>query len=124
MENKKCRICDIEKPTDRFRRNGKICRKCANVRNEKNRLKWINDNREVANIRTQEWKEKTNYKKSDSYKENKVKQRRKGIEKLSRSYVYTVLYSKGFKPEYINEELIKLQTIILKTKRLCKTSQN
>ena len=121
---KKCRICNEVKNHDRFRRGGKICRKCANKRNEKNRKDWENKNKERLIEYRKTYKASDKYKKNPKTIANIKKQRRKGIDTLRHSYVYTTLYSRGFSKEQITDDLIKTQTEILKIKRLCKTLKN
>jgi hypothetical protein len=59
----------------------------------------------------------------------KVKKRKKNerdlqINELKDSYIKTQLYNKGFKLNEVTTELIEVQRLIIKTKRLCKTLQN
>jgi hypothetical protein len=60
------------------------------------------------------------------YAKNSEKIKAKYIENLDLIYVKGLLRRKGFSTAVINAnpELIEVQKIILKTKRLCKTSQN
>lgn len=77
--------------------------------------------------------EKKTYKKA--YDENnkpklkvwQKKSHKKMVETITDGYAVKILVGKrGFKKEQItnNPELIKIQKLIIKTKRLCKTSQN
>ena len=49
---------------------------------------------------------------------------KKVVNELRKGYLIKRLKGKGFKKEQITPELLELQKIIIKTIRLCKTSQN
>ena len=60
----------------------------------------------------------------EKYKSIHVKSWKKTIALISNSYAKKLLYSKGFTKEQVNEnpQLIETIKIIIKTKRICKTS--
>jgi len=57
------------------------------------------------------------------YLENYNKANSTRIIKITNSYIINILNRKGFTKEQITPELIEVQRIIIKTKRLCKTSK-
>ena len=70
-------------------------------------------------------KVKENDKKWHLNNPEKLKETKKNYtNELGKGYLNSQLRSKGFKKEQITPELLEVQKIIIKTKRLCKTSQN
>ena len=119
-----CKTCLIDKTEDKFRPGHYTCRKCNNIKNKNNRCKYLKSDKykETLNKRLKE------YKNTEAYKNNKKKHRaikqQKDKETLHRNYIYKLLYNKGFRNSDITEDLIDVQRLIIKTKRLCKTLQN
>ena len=69
-------------------------------------------------------KRKKWYEENKEYSKDKIRKRNKiNIDKLNCVYIKKRLKDKGFTKEQITPELIEVQKIIIKTKRLCKTSQ-
>lgn len=77
--------------------------------------KYREDNREIVSLRKKKYK--------IDNPEIIRKQSKKDTENLRPYYVRAKLMAKGIPKNEITTELIDLQTIIIKTKRLCKTSQ-
>jgi hypothetical protein len=140
METKICSNCSIEKTIDLFENrkesaDGKNnqCKLCkaykAKIYREKNKEKI-----KILNI---EWRKKNPEKTKNIYKSYKNKNKEKikikryefnnkSISNLSNNYVIKNLIQRGLSIEQIkeNKELIEVQRLIIKTKRLCKTLQN
>jgi hypothetical protein len=140
METKICSNCSIEKTIDLFENrkesaDGKNnqCKLCkaykAKIYREKNKEKI-----KILNI---EWRIKNPEKTKNIYKSYKNKNKEKikikryefnnkSISNLSNNYVIKNLIQRGLSIEQIkeNKELIEVQRLIIKTKRLCKTLQN
>ena len=125
------------------------CKMCANEstkewqqNNREKHLKlcmdWYRNNVERHNKKRTEWKDNNPIKVREMWalwkvnnpeksKESRIKSDKKAIETVADSYVKNVLiYSRGFTKEQINQypEIIETERLIIKTKRLCKTSQN
>jgi predicted phage tail protein len=100
---------------------------------EANRIrqqKWISKNPEKAKKNKKKYRENN----SEKLKELKKKWQEANpeivkayndlwVKELKDGYLKYILTKKGFKKEEVTPELIEVQKIIIKTKRLCKTSQ-
>lgn len=109
---KKCTCCGEIKPLTSFynktsSRDGKFtrCKKCVDEKISK-------------------WEKLNPDKRNEYARKSRVKTFNTAIANLSDTYIIQVLRNKGFKPNQITTEIIELQRQILKTKRICKTSQN
>lgn len=140
MELKICNKCGEEKELSLFKKQKSIkcgvrptCKKCANDYNSK----WVFKNKEktLASQRKSHLKNIEHHRARgrEYYKNNKEKilqywlpWQKLQIDKLSDFYIKKKLIRSGFTKEHINEnkELIEVKRLIIKTKRLCKTSQN
>lgn len=125
-----------------------LCRECDKPKTEEQKAKrkemWNKyysnpDKRLAAKIRGEKWYEENVERHKENIRRQKRNNRRrnydnnnasakKRIEALHPTYMKQMLKSKGFildglDPEQISE-LIQIQTIITKTRRLCRTSQN
>lgn len=140
MELKICNKCGEEKELSLFKKQKSIkcgvrptCKKCTNTAN----AKWEFENKEkvIASQRKSRLKNIEHHRERgrEYYKNNKDKRLQYGlprqklqIEQLSDWYIKRKLIRSGFTKEHINEnkELIEVKRLIIKTKRLCKTSQN
>ena len=140
MELKICNKCGEEKELSLFKKQKSIkcgvrptCKKCANDYNSK----WVFKNKEktLASQRKSYLKNIEHHRARgrEYYKNNKEKilqywlpWQKLQIDKLSDFYIKKKLIRSGFTKEHINEnkELIEVKRLIIKTKRLCKTSQN
>ena len=134
--NRVCKKCGTEKDIELFTKNKKCilgisfsCKICSNIINKKY-------------IRTPESKEKRKerwgayYKKhignvllrnKNHRKNNKELYRRHSQQNalnLSDSYVKNNLINLGWNKKDITQDIIEVKRLIIKTKRLCKTSQN
>ena len=132
METKKCNKCGEAKELKEFsKRKNKIESICKKCNNDKLKL-WQKNNTE----KVIKWS--LTYKKNnpEKLKESKRKYKKNNPEKLKEintnqckyiktNYAKALLRSSGFTTEQINEnpELIEVKKLIIKTKRLCKTSQ-
>jgi hypothetical protein len=94
-------------------------------------LKWQKGNIEKSRQYAKNWREKHPDKAKEKWKRYKKKypekvkiQKQKSRQELQHSYIKGQLLNKGFKSESITPELIEVQTLIIKTKRLCKTLQS
>jgi uncharacterized Zn finger protein (UPF0148 family) len=103
-----------------------ICKICTNIyykkyseinreRLRENHKKFISKNPEANKI----YKKKYRVIQSDAERDYL----KKSIETLKDFYIKRALKAKGFEKEQITTELIEVQRIIIKTKRLCKTSK-
>lgn len=124
-------MCLEDKEDLLFRGGATRCRKCNNIRNEDNLVRYKAKRKEedpyfFSNTikRYRLTKKGEEYTKTEKYLANKKKQADKGREKLKDHYIKGLLTNKGININDINNELIELQRIIIKTKRLCKTSKN
>jgi hypothetical protein len=81
---------------------------------------WRKNNREKVAKWDIEWRNKNKEKVNEYGK----KHRAKSINEADSEYITRQLIKKGFLKNDITEELINVQQIIIKTKRLCKTLQN
>jgi len=119
MKTKICTKCNKEKDVDLFGKHKKTksglrshCKECE----KEYAKKWNLNNPE---------KVKENDKKWHLNNPEKLKETKKNYtNELGKGYLNSQLRSKGFKKEQITPELLEVQKIIIKTKRLCKTSQN
>lgn len=119
--SKCCSTCKKEKLLDCFNnstmfKDGKdySCKECIKIRNKKYQ-------------QSEKYKEyRKKYVKSKVFKNNRIPTQHKYISKLPDSYLKRNLLKRGFSYEQIiiNSELIEVQKLIIKTKRLCKTLQN
>ena len=105
----------IKSAQTKFRQNNP--EKCAELQKT-----WRQNNPE----KYKEHKKKYRKKNPEWNKVQKRKNYMKSIENLSDRYLKARLKANGFENEIINTrpELIELEKIIIKTKRLCKTSKN
>jgi len=115
---KTCKKCNEKKDLNLFVKNKKIkigvcntCKKCANTRTNLYRIK--------NSIKINKNKIKYDLLNPEKAKERSIK----AIKVLGNSYLNKCLTQKGFTKEQITPELIEVQRIIIKTKRLCKTSK-
>jgi len=135
---KTCTKCGIEKDFGEFGKEklGKdglksSCKMCLNSKTKIWKLKNKDKLLENDKLWRKENPDKVAYKrKKYNSSEKGKKSRLEFVRRLSKeiypSYVKKCLIKQGFKKEDIeqNSELILLKTITIKTKRLCKTSQN
>ena len=145
MQNimKKCTKCGVEKElTDFYPRKDRpcricsVCKKCNNdyhktdIAVEKRK---IYNTTEAAKLKYSRFSKtdkgkliRKNYKHSEKGIENRLKEGRLKVELIADRYVKEKLKAIGFKTNSINENPILIDTykIIIKTKRLCKTSKN
>jgi len=130
MITKICKTCNKEKDIKEFREGLLSCKKCNALKYKKKSREYSSSDRgkKILALSCKKWREKTNYFSSEKYKKRKKAYRAKkqviDRTELNRHYVYVQLYNKGFTNEQITDELIELQKIIIKTKRLCKTLKN
>jgi hypothetical protein len=130
METKICSRCGEEKDITEFVKNKKCnlgfsgtCKKCHNIYSlsnpekvKKSRDKWKKNNPEKVKESRDKW-EKNN-------PEKVILKHKKLRSNLVDYYVIRKLCAKGFQKNQITPELIETQRLIIKIKRLCKTSQN
>lgn len=148
METKKCRKCGDVKNVTSFYKIGKyyssyckICYKEYNKNNSEKIVKaakiWFENNPEKRKLSLHKYYKKniekinkyaTEWKNNNPEKIKFITRKHQFnlINNLGDSYIKAKLKSKGFTSEQINEnnELIEIQRLIIKTKRLCRTSQN
>lgn len=150
---KTCGSCGIEKDIGNFSKNkskrdghNSTCRDCHRIHikdwydsnKEKcmaSSLAWYHKNKEHVRKRGAKWAKNNPEKISNSMRryylkhseEQKNKSKITGPKarhELQNNYVKAKLKAKGFVDEQITPELIEVQRLILKTKRLCKTLKN
>lgn len=150
---KVCGNCGIEKDISNFSKNkskrdghNSTCRDCHRTHSKKwsdnnkekcsaSSLNWYYKNKEHVIKRGAQWAKNNPEKRSNSMRryyllhseEQKNKSKitgQKARHELQNNYVKAKLKAKGFSDEQITNELIEVQRLILKTKRLCKTLQN
>jgi hypothetical protein len=152
MEIKICTKCNLKLEANlhnfNARKNGKYglmsrCKKCfteyckeymerpeAKEASRIRHQKWISKNTEKAKKHRKKYTENN----PEKIKELKKKWQEANpeivkaysdlvVKELRDSYLKCILTKKGFKKEEVTPELIEVQKIIIKTKRLCKTSQ-
>lgn len=140
---KTCTKCGIEKElTDFYTRKDRpcgicsVCKKCQNDYHKTDiavAKRKIYNTTEVAKLKYSIFSKtdkgkliKKKYKHSEKGIENRLKEGRLKVELITDRYVKENLKAIGFKTNSINENPILIDTyrIIIKTKRLCKTSKN
>ena len=122
-----CSNCHLEKSEIEFSKNKTYCKSCAKIWYNS----WISRNREKKNEKTNEWHSKnkiheTEYGKMHLKETNiRVKKYRtteKGIETNIKCSAFKQLKNQiGENPP---PELVEVKVLIIKTKKLCKTSKN
>jgi hypothetical protein len=128
---KNCNKCQLKKTSEDFYKSklGKyglrsICKICSHIQNKKY-AKVNRRNYYLRNIEKHKEKNKKyaqlNYLKE---KNRKVIVDTNSVKNVNDRYVKRQLKIKGFISEAITPELIEVQRLIIKTKRLCKTLQN
>jgi hypothetical protein len=125
-----CYTCNKEKHIDDFynsktNKDGKLgsCKNCKSKYNVKFQR---------ANLKAIEYRKTHRCKTGSIWNKNNLEQtrvirnksNRKGIEDLSDYYVKDKLRNKGFTKEQIDPNILEVQRLLLKTKRLCKTLQD
>lgn len=147
---KVCGSCGIEKDISNFSKNkskgdghNSTCRDCHRIHSKKwydnnkekcstSSLAWYYRNKEHVIKRGAQWAKNNHDKISNSmrryylrHSENQKNKSKitgpKARRELQNNYVKAKLKAKGFTDEQITPELIEVQRLILKTKRLCKT---
>ena len=98
--------------------NGKKWRKKNNDKLKEGRKLYYLENKNIIDSKNKE------YHKNNPHKKNEIANR--AVKELSNYYIRTRLRDRGFTNEQINQypELLESIKLIIKTKRLCKTSQN
>ena len=129
-----CSKCNIKKtindfPANKTSKDGfrKECKKCHSKRVQISALNSVAHyeyiNSDEYKEKQKEWQKKHRLKKGNYLLNEETKLRKKKERDLvSKSYCKQQLKNKGFKN--ITNELIEVQKLIIKTKRLCKTLQN
>ena len=120
-----CKSCKSELNKDLFVKNNKLKNgielQCLTCRKEYLK-KYSKNNRNYINKYRSDYMK--NYRKTDVYKKQKARKRKKDKEDLGKGYIRVQLYKKGVKTEHLTDDIIEVQKLIIKTKRLCKTLKN
>ncbi len=123
---KKCSKCDEVKSIDDFHVRKQALRKDG-TRKSKLDIYCKKCKREYLKEYRKKNKEKINNRNRAYIANNKkqiLEKRKYYRDTLKDTYIKVQLLNNGFPSEVINENLIETKRIILKTKRLCKTSQS
>ena len=146
-----CKMCSAEKNKIWKKQNPEIVKKNNKIYRQKHREQinkraviyyhkpyakiWKKKNPEKAKEIVNRWKKKNidkvrkwdidwKSKNPDKVKKTRHKHTANSINNADKEYITRQLTKKGFLKNDITEELINVQQIIIKTKRLCKTLQN
>lgn len=138
---KRCRKCDKKKDISEFRKSsihtdGYLwsCRECSKKRDKeyynslplevrvKNSKKWQEQNNEKSIAYAKEYR--INNPEKRKFNEKRQYQRRKEL--LPDNFLKAQLIKQGYSKEIleINPEIIEVKRLLIKTKRLCRTSQS
>jgi len=136
-ETKICKVCNVEKKLNNFAKNGNKTRSnCKTCECERAKLKYLflsieEKKQKIEQIKNYQKSEKgkisiNKYLSSKKYQEARKRATKKIINTLPDCYIKTMLIRKGFDEFTINNnyDLIEVQRLIIKTKRLCKTLQS
>ncbi len=130
METKICTKCKEKKTFDFFTKKSKIkdtlrsvCKECCKKsyreyykKNPDTCTKYRRENPGYASLQSKKYVEK--------YPEKRILMQRKQRDNLPDWYIKDQLKVIGFNSNQITDELIEVKRLIIKTKRLWKTSQN
>lgn len=121
-----CKDCECQRNKIRylqnkeaFNKNHRIWVENNKVKSDQIKRKWRVNNSEKVKIIEKNWR-KNNPEKVKNY--NTI-QRRKERDNCSNYYISKLLVEQGFCKKDITAELMEVKKLIIKTKRLCKTSQ-
>ena len=108
----KCNKCGIDKPIEEFEKGRSVCKGCKKERQKE----YYKENAEQIKEYQKEYAKKN----AERIKEHKKEYRKN----LSDGYIKQEFKHQGYPPNQITPELIEVKRLIIKTKRLCKTSQS
>ena len=119
----KCNKCGIDKPIEEFYNGRRACKGCIKEYHKKNAeliKEYHKKNAEQIKEYQKEWRKNN----AEHIKEQKKEYNKEYSKNLSDGYIKRELKNKGYPPNQITPELIEVKRLIIKTKRLCKTSQS
>jgi hypothetical protein len=109
-----CKLCMDKYKNEWQKNNPKKCSEMAS--------KWNKNNPNLRKTYLSKFRSRSDY--DEKNRISSSKSSKLATEELKDNYVKSTLLKLGFNKKDISNELIETQRIIIKTKRLCKTSQN